>query len=661
MRMSMRMSIVALLVASASCPIVGAAPTYTSQKIPGDRSGEKIVALNNATQALANRTGETTPVVYNWANGNVNDPGSHLPGLPAQDPSVRLTALAFNDTLQIVGYRQSADVNASFASSPKSAFVYSNGTTTYLGERPPFRQSGRSPVGDQSAATGTNNRGDVVGWWINDGSNINHAFLYNEGSVTDLGSLSPTGGAAATAINNVGQITGSSTAANPGTSSAFIYDQGVMSGALTFGQSSGGTDINDRGQMIGTIFFNQHSTLCFIDGVGMGGLGTNGSVGGNPVCSVKQINNAGIAIGTMYAGGTPSGGFVYVDGKMVTLNSLITPSDELALNHVDVDAVAINDKNEIVASGGGNYYLLTPTVTSTPDRAYYNFETDTQGWSSAGENIITVSTSTAQKFAGTSALAIQINNAGFALVRVRNPSAHAGQSITFHIYLPADAKIDWIQPSAQEGAAGNWRWHGKWQPIETLALGAWNTITLDIPADAQALDAIGLELYMSQPYAGTVYIDSIDFASPPADAAIYNFETNTQGWTSVGDDIVTVATSSAQKFAGVNALAVQINGGGFASVAVPMPTASAGQTITFHIYLPAGANLDWIQPFAQQGEAGGWHWNGNWQPLSTLQLGAWNAITVQVPSDAKPLDKIGVELYMSQPYSGTVYIDSVSF
>jgi hypothetical protein len=148
---------------------------------------------------------------------------------------------------------------------------------------------------------------------------------------------------------------------------------------------------------------------------------------------------------------------------------------------------------------------------------------------------------------------------------------------------------------------------------------------------------------------------------PTVDATDYNFEADAQGWQRSGAPIASVARSTTQKYAGASSLAVRFNGSGSATARVANPAAKAGQSVTFRIYLPAGARLSSVQPFVLQGAAGGWRWTGNWQPLSALRQGAWNTITVQVPANAALLSSLGVEFTTSGSYSGTVYIDSVNF
>jgi len=150
---------------------------------------------------------------------------------------------------------------------------------------------------------------------------------------------------------------------------------------------------------------------------------------------------------------------------------------------------------------------------------------------------------------------------------------------------------------------------------------------------------------------------------PPTstDSSDYNFESSTQGWTRSGTPIVSVARSTTQKYAGASSLAVQFNGSGTANARVSNPAAKAGQTVTFRIYLPTGARLTSIQPYVMQGASGNWKWTGSWKSISSLQLGAWNTVTVTVPSNAALLSSLGVQFTTSGAYTGTVYVDSVNF
>jgi hypothetical protein len=152
-------------------------------------------------------------------------------------------------------------------------------------------------------------------------------------------------------------------------------------------------------------------------------------------------------------------------------------------------------------------------------------------------------------------------------------------------------------------------------------------------------------------------------AGTPTDGAQYHFEQDAQGWTS-SSTMITGATSSTQAFAGSRSLAVDFSGSGtgVATMKVENPGASAGSTVTFRLWIPAGSTISWVQPFVQQGSATGYAFTGNWQSGTSLIPEAWNTLTVTVPSNAvMPLYQLGIQFNTTAAWTGTVYIDSVSW
>src|SRR5438445_13676663 len=94
-------------------------------------------------------------------------------------------------------------------------------------------------LGATSSANAINNRGQVVGTITLTPDNTTwHAFLWQDGGMTDLGTL---GGrqVSAVALNDVGQIVGASTLADNTTRHPFLWQNGVMRDLGTLGGSSG--------------------------------------------------------------------------------------------------------------------------------------------------------------------------------------------------------------------------------------------------------------------------------------------------------------------------------------------------------------------------------------------------------------------------------------
>jgi hypothetical protein len=148
------------------------------------------------------------------------------------------------------------------------------------------------------------------------------------------------------------------------------------------------------------------------------------------------------------------------------------------------------------------------------------------------------------------------------------------------------------------------------------------------------------------------------------DSAQYNFESSAQSWTRSGGIISSVARSTTRAFAGSASLAVNFNGSaaGTQQAYVSNPTTTAGKVVTFHIWIPTGSHISSVQPYVQQGAGGGWTWTGNWQPIGNLTAGAWNTLTVTVPSNAvTPLYQLGVQFSTNAAWTGTCYVDTVSW
>jgi len=148
------------------------------------------------------------------------------------------------------------------------------------------------------------------------------------------------------------------------------------------------------------------------------------------------------------------------------------------------------------------------------------------------------------------------------------------------------------------------------------------------------------------------------------DPSEYGFETGGQGWAASGSGVASVATSTAEAFDGSQSLAVGIDTSSAttATVAVSAPSTPAGATVTFHVFVPSGTDISAVQPFVLQGASGNWLWTGDYEAMSSLTAGAWNTLTVAVPANAAtPLSQLGVQFSTNAAWTGTVYVDSVSW
>jgi probable HAF family extracellular repeat protein len=142
-----------------------------------------------------------------------------------------------------------------------------------------------------SSAGAINAAGDALVEFAPPGQGI-HTFVYRQGTFTDLPLL---GGAHVfgSAINDAGWVTGYGTTGD-GRVHAYLYDGHTMVDLTPAASSSAAYDINDLGDVVGTV--NDRA-------------------------------------------------FLYADGKMIDLNSIVDPNADLLLT----SAIAINDRGQMLA------------------------------------------------------------------------------------------------------------------------------------------------------------------------------------------------------------------------------------------------------------------------------------------------------------------------
>jgi len=135
------------------------------------------------------------------------------------------------------------------------------GSAAAFGDTPTYSFQDLGTLGGpESVAMGLNDEGQVVGWsnvdgCIAQGHPCRHAFLWDDGTMIDLGKLAGDEESVARAINNDGVIVGTSESdvvAGFGTFHGFVYDAGVMTALpdLGVGQSFP-HDINNAGTIAG--------------------------------------------------------------------------------------------------------------------------------------------------------------------------------------------------------------------------------------------------------------------------------------------------------------------------------------------------------------------------------------------------------------------------
>lgn len=248
------------------------------------------------------------------------------------------------------------------AASTTSYIIHDLGT---LGSPGPF---GGPPY---SSAHAINGNGQIVG--ESDTDDAHHPFLWESGSLRDLGTLGG-GWGVAWDINDLGQVVGTSTVA-AGRQHAFFWDGGVMrdlgtlSGGYSMatringvGQVLGESDgqpvvwdqgaitalglvaavaINDRGQVAGTVSAGSAVHAAIWQAGGILDLGT---LGGDSSWAAA-ISNSGLVVGRSRTALGAVHAFLWANGGMTDLGTL--PGD-------DQSAAAVVDENGRVAGTSSN-------------------------------------------------------------------------------------------------------------------------------------------------------------------------------------------------------------------------------------------------------------------------------------------------------------------
>jgi len=249
-------------------------------------------------------------------------------------------AWSINNAAQIVGR---ADLTPDAGGSVyHHAFLWDAGVMTDLGTIPP----GCDPLSSNSWAFDINDAGQVVGETCS--NSRTRAFLRSNGVMLDLGTLGGTG-SGARGINNAGDVVGAAAMPGDGSNHAFLYSGNTMHDLGTLGGAwSGAHHINDNGTVVG---YSEHQPLpsrephAFL----YSGHTMTDLFPGTGCCSYAWgINDTGTVVGTLLASPYDRG-FVYRGGVVTYVGSLA--------NSTTV-AMSINNLDEIVGYSalGYNYY-----------------------------------------------------------------------------------------------------------------------------------------------------------------------------------------------------------------------------------------------------------------------------------------------------------------
>jgi probable HAF family extracellular repeat protein len=266
-------------------------------------------------------------------------------------------AVNVNNLGQVVGY-----ANGEYQS--QYAYLWEEGNWSYLGTLPDLDWSTPSDINDEGQITGNS--------FILGPGGGRRGWIYEDEVMTDIGDL---GGARSSvnAINEIGQVVGSSYN-ETNVTHAFLWDDGNMTdlGVLPDEERSAAYDINENGQICGSSShtlnqypFPTYQTACFWDGEEITEIGKlpgytrNSAAGG--------INSQGQVVGWSSDTGNNPHAFIWEDGELTDLNSLLPEGSGWELK----SAADISDDGKIIGYGKYNgethgFLLIPPYVNQQP-------------------------------------------------------------------------------------------------------------------------------------------------------------------------------------------------------------------------------------------------------------------------------------------------------
>jgi probable HAF family extracellular repeat protein len=307
-----------------------------------------------------------------WADGQMKNLGT-LGGNES-------AAAAINNRGEVVGQTLNAIpdpfsffdlfIFGSSAGTQTRAFLWQNGVMQDLG----------TLGGPDALATLINERGQVTGYsYTNSIPNADTGiptadpFLWENGRMTDLGSLGGTSGLPF-ALNNRGQVVGDSNLAGDLIFHPFSWDGRQLTDLGTLGGDNGDAfALNDAGDVVGDASLSGNQTMHAV--LWKHGVITDlGTVEGDTDSMAMSINSKAQVVGTSSTPGTIAHAFLWEEGSIVDLNDLIPPSGFRLLF-----GLFINDSGEIAGIGFppgceasdpivcGHSYLLIPCDENHPD------------------------------------------------------------------------------------------------------------------------------------------------------------------------------------------------------------------------------------------------------------------------------------------------------
>ena len=360
--------------------------------LPGTGNCSEPTALNASGEVVGisedgefdPQTGVNQSRAVRWKDGEITDIGSFGGNQNA--------ALHINNRGQIVGNSLNT-IPDPFSFLDFFFFGSSNGTQTraFLWQHGQMQDLGTLGTGNDASAALINERGQITGFsYTNSTPNPTTGlptvdpFFWENGTMLDLGTLGGSFGMP-NALNNRGQVIGFSNLAGDQTSDPFLWEEGKLTDLNTItigGNPITANEINDAGEIIGAAAFPNAPYDAYL---WRNSIATDlGTLNGDCYSEAWAINSKRQVVGnSLSCDFFPRSAFLWENGSMVDLNTLIPPGSSLQLVLIGPYSFSpgpgpINDRGEIGGTGvppgvdprdvqtKGHAFLLIPCDENHP-------------------------------------------------------------------------------------------------------------------------------------------------------------------------------------------------------------------------------------------------------------------------------------------------------
>jgi probable HAF family extracellular repeat protein len=334
--------------------------------LPGtNNSGAAWISSNGLVAGLS-ENGQIDPSIPGlpqisavmWRDGKITNLGT-LPGGGYQS-----AAVSVNNRGEVAGIASNLipDVNSLLKNNPNlwAGVGYGYQLRAFIWNQENGMQDlGTLGTGTDAQAIRINEPGQVIGdsytssdpgacFGVTSG-----AFIWDrKHGMVDLGSF---GGTCAVAddLNNHGQVVGAGLVAGDAYQRAFLWQNGSLRdlGGSLGGNNSGAIAVNENGQAVGLGYLQGETTFHATLWKKVGQMTDLGTVGGDPCSFAQGINDKGQAVGDSSPSDCvsfdTSRGFLWENGSIADLNTLVPSNSPLYF----IYAYAINNRGEIAANG----------------------------------------------------------------------------------------------------------------------------------------------------------------------------------------------------------------------------------------------------------------------------------------------------------------------